>query len=174
MITDKDISIVVQGPILTHSQFAVTEETTKVVCQRLKNLFPESELILSTWEGEQVEGIVYDKVLFNADPGAYGCNYNDPKLLNNCNRMIVSTLAGIKAASRPYILRVRSDLFLVSKKFLHYFDKFPLYNKEYQFVKSRILAFSMWSIRGHKTCMFTMAKPFHISDWAYLVIKKIY
>lgn len=167
MIDDKDISIIIQGPILTHAKKGITEETTRLVCLRARELFPKSELILSTWEEECVAGLTYDKVVFNVDPGAAWFNYFPPKLLNNCNRMIVSTQAGIKAASRPYVFKLRSDLFIVSKKFLDYFDRYPLYNEECKFVKSRIIAFSMWSIQGHKTPHFTMPKPFHISDWAY-------
>lgn len=172
MINSRDISIIVQGPILTDDQFGATTEMTKLVCYRLKNLFPESELILSTWEGENVKGIMYDKLVFNKDPGASWFDFYNHNNLNNCNRLIVSTLAGIKLASRKYVLKVRSDLFLVSKRFLKYFDKFPLYNEEFKFVKSRILAFSMWSIRGHKTPDFTMLKPYHISDWVYFGYKE--
>lgn len=172
MILNKHISIIVQGPILTHSLLNVTEQMTLLVCQRLKQLFPESELILSTWEGENVSGIPYDKLILNPDPGAVWFNYHNHNDINNCNRLIVSTLKGIQAATRPYVLKVRSDLFLVSSNFLNYFDQFSVYNEELRFVKSRILAFSMWSIRGHKTPTFTMPKPYHISDWAYFGYKE--
>ncbi len=171
MIKDKDISIVVQGPILYKSQYNITDETTKIVCQRLRKIFKESEIILSTWERENVSGIPFDKVIFNKDPGATWFNINDKKQLNNCNRLIVSTFAGIKAASNKYVLKVRSDLFLISKKFLTYFDKFSLYEEEFKFVQSRIIAFSLNSLYGHKTSQFTMNRPFHISDWAYFGYK---
>ncbi|MBA2656502.1 MAG: hypothetical protein H0U70_05890 [Tatlockia sp.] len=172
MILDKDITIVVQGPILGEAKYKVTDEMTKLVCFRLKQLFPESELILSTWEGQNSEGIVFDKLIINKDPGASWFEYDNKKMLNNCNRLIISTLEGVKAASRKYVFKVRSDLYVVSKKFLNYFDKYKFYNDDCKFVKSRILAFSMWSIQGHKTCHFTMPKPFHISDWAYFGFKE--
>lgn len=172
MIEDKDISIVVQGPILRQSPFSISNQTTQYACLRLKKLFPASELILSTWKGENVEGIPYDKVLFNEDPGATWFNYGNEELLNNCNRLIVSTFAGIKAASRKYVFKVRSDLFLVSTCFLDYFYTFPLFDEEYKFVTNRIIAFSIYSITGHKTCLFTMKRPFHISDWAYFGYKQ--
>lgn len=172
MIESKDISIVVQGPILSQSKFGITQKTTQVICERLKKLFPESELILSTWEGESAAGIPYDLALFNSDPGASWFDYYNHDNLNNCNRLIISTLAGVKAATRKYVLKVRSDLYLVNKKFLKYFSLYPAYNEEYKFVKSRIISFSMWSIQGHKTPVFTMHKPFHISDWAYFGYKE--
>lgn len=171
MISDKDISIVVQGPILNQAAYGITSELTKFICARLKTLFPESELIISTWEGESTDGIFCDKIIYNSDPGATWFNYNDYNHLNNCNRLIVSTLGGVKAASRKYVLKVRSDLFLVSKKFLQYFEQFKLYNDEYKFVDSRIIAFSLNTLYGHKTRLFTMHRPFHISDWAYFGYK---
>ena len=171
MIKDKDISIVVQGPILTDAIYGITTHLTQFICTRLKKIFPESELIISTWEGENTQGIICDKIIFNKDPGATWFNYNNFEHLNNCNRLIISTAAGIKASSRKYVFKVRSDLFLVSKKFLHYFDKFPLYNEEHKCVKSRIIAFSLNTLYGHKTPLFTMNRPFHISDWAYFGYK---
>src|SRR5436305_180058 len=108
MISNKDISIVVQGPILNESSLNVTKNMTKLICHRLKKLFPESELILSTWEGVSAQEIPYDKLILNKDPGAVWFNYLNHNDINNCNRMIISTLEGIKAASRKYILKVRS------------------------------------------------------------------
>lgn len=172
MIADKDISIVVQGPIIYRSAFDITEHTTRLVCQRLKKIFPDSELILSTWMGENVDGIPHDRLILNDDPGATWFNYGNHELLNNCNRLIVSTFAGIQAATRKYVLKVRSDLLLISPAFLKYFYQYPLFDKRYKFVKNRIIAFSIYSIKGHKTCLFTMQRPFHISDWAYFGYKE--
>lgn len=167
MIKEEDISIVIQGPILYKSKFNTSQEITKLVCKRARYLFPHSEIILSTWENENTTNLIFDKLVLNKDPGATWFNYENYDLLNNCNRLIVSTKAGIAAASGKYVLKIRSDLFIISKKFLQYFYKFPYFDKQYQFVKNRILAFSIYSIKGHKTCLFTMQRPFHISDWAY-------
>ena len=172
MIRDSDISIVVQGPIIYNSAKNVTSETTKLVCERIRRLFPESELILSTWEGSDVTGIPFDKVIFNSDPGATWFNYQNYKLLNNCSRLIVSTRSGIEVASRKYVLKIRSDLFVISKSFLKYFYKFPHFDIKYKSVKNRIIAFSLYSIKGHKTKLFTMKRPYHISDWAYFGYKE--
>ncbi|WP_165397126.1 WavE lipopolysaccharide synthesis family protein [Legionella sainthelensi] len=171
MIEDKDISIVVQGPIIYQSTLGITENVTQLVCLRLRKVFPQGEIILSTWEGENTENIEHDQLILNQDPGGTWFNYEDYQTLNNCNRMIISTFAGIKAASRKYILKIRSDLFIVSKKFLDYFERFPQYNMEYKFVKNRIICFSLNTLHGHKTSLFIMHRPFHISDWAYFGYK---
>jgi len=172
MINDQDISIVVQGPIIRQSAFNITDEVTKVICIRLKKIFPQSELILSSWEGVIVSDIPYDKLVLSKDPGGTWFNYENYDLLNNCNRLIVSTQAGIKAATRKYVFKVRSDLFVFSRSFLNYFYKFSHFDEKYKCVKNRIIAFSIYSIKGHKTCLFTMKRPYHISDWAYFGYKE--
>lgn len=172
MINDQDISIVVQGPIIGQSAYDITSQTTKLICNQFKKMFPKCELILSTWEGSDVKGIVFDKLVLSPDPGATWFNYENYELLNNCNRLIVSTKAGIEAASRKYVFKVRSDLFLVSKSFLNYFYRFSDYDEKSKFVKNRILAFSLYSIKAHKTSLFTMKRPYHISDWAYFGYKE--
>ena len=172
MIDDSEISIVVQGPVIFQSKANITDHITQTVCQQLRKIFPGSELILSTWENENIQNISYDQVVFNKDPGATWFNYENYQLLNNCNRLIVSTLNGIKVATKPYILKLRSDLFLLSKSFLKYFDKYDVYDPTFKFVRQRIIAFGLYSIKAHKTPLFTMERPFHISDWAYFGFKE--
>ena len=173
MIDDADISIVVQGPIIGQSSYYITEETTKLVCARLRDLFPKSEIILSVKVGSNIEGIIYDKIVFSEDPGAtwFDIDLENNKMLNNCNRMIVSTLAGIKSARRKYVFKVRSDLFVLSKSFLDYFNKYSHFNEQYRFVKNRIIAFSVFSIKA-ELGKFIMQRPYHISDWAYFGLKE--
>jgi hypothetical protein len=77
MISDKDISVVVQGPI--HKQ----DNLTKRVLESVRTHLPNAELILSTWKGSDVDGLDCDVLLLNDDPGAIN-GYN-------VNRQIVST-----------------------------------------------------------------------------------
>lgn len=167
MIKPHDISIVVQGPVLHQPAFEGEEGITEVVCTRLRKIFPQSELILSTWEGASTGSISYDKLILSKDPGATWFNYKNYELLNNCSRLIVSTQAGIAAASGKYVLKLRSDLFVVSGSFLNYFYEYPYFDEDYKLFKNRVIAFSLYSIKAHKTCLFTMKRPYHISDWAY-------
>lgn len=172
LIQDQDISIVVQGPILLESRFNITNTTTKLVCQQLKKLFPESELILSTWRGSNVDGIPHDKLVISDDPGASPFIYREDKIFNNCNRLIISTKNGIQAATRKYVFKVRSDLFVLSKSFLNFFDHFKHYDAECKFVKSRILAFSIHSLKKERVFGLETHRPYHISDWAYFGYKE--
>ena len=49
MTSKKEITFVLQGPVV--------EGVTGRSVDNIKELFPESSIILSTWKGENVEGI---------------------------------------------------------------------------------------------------------------------
>lgn len=135
MISSKDISIVLQGPIY--------EKITAQVSCRMRELFPESEIILSTWIGSKVDDIHYDYLLLNDDPGSTELFLNESnKRSNNTNRMIVSTLNGIKKSSRKYCLRWRTDLLLKDTSFLKYFDLYPLRSEKLKIFNNRLLVHS--------------------------------
>ena len=48
MINSKDISVVVQG--------AIDKENTPKCLESIRKYLPDAEIILSTWEGSEVEG----------------------------------------------------------------------------------------------------------------------
>ena len=62
MTSKKEITFVLQGPVV--------EGVTGRSVDNIKELFPESSIILSTWKGENVEGIGVSRVVFNQDPGS--------------------------------------------------------------------------------------------------------
>ena len=84
----------------------------------IRKYLPKSKIILSTWDGSNVNGLDYDIVIFNKDPGGSLCSANDDKILNNVNREIVSTLAGLKVCKTKYVFKIRSDLIIKSNKIL--------------------------------------------------------
>lgn len=128
MIDSKDISVVVQG--------AIDKENTPKCLTSIRKYLPDAEVILSTWEGANVDGLDYDKVILNKDPGAFPMSQFE---LNNVKRQIFSTITGIRKSSRPYILKIRSDIKLINTNFLAYFDKFNSYNSDWHFLKKRII-----------------------------------
>ena len=105
MVDCSDISVVVQGPV--HA------DLTKKSLQSIRQFLPASEIILSTWNGQNVADLDYDILIKNDDPGAITTT-NDPTspLFNNLNRQIVSTRNGLAAASRSFVAKVRSDCIL--------------------------------------------------------------
>lgn len=110
-IPAKDISVVIQGSLLRGKR-----EGIERCLGSLAMVLPEAEIIISTWENEDICLIPsYVKVVTSKDPG---CFWETPYRAYNLNRQIVSTLAGIKAATRPYCLKLRSDHALLNTNFL--------------------------------------------------------
>ena len=164
-IHSSDISVVVQG--------AVNRELTPKCLVSIRKYFPGAEIILSTWEGTDVSGLEYDKLVLNKDPGGADCSV-DGKGVNNCNRELVSTLNGLKLANRKYALKTRTDILfknnnILKKKFLNLKRE-----KEYSYLKDRVLVFSVYSrIYGihNKTGQKTPIL-FHPSDWLYFGLRE--
>lgn len=154
MISSKEISVVVQG--------AIDKKNTPKCLESIRKFLPEAEIILSTWENSDVEGLDYDILVLNQDPmGLYNRTNNT---INNVNRQMISTFNGIKKSSKKYILKIRSDVLLKSSKFLIYFDKFPVRISDYSIFKSRIIVSTLFTKRylDNKS---KIPVPFHISDW---------
>ena len=61
-IRDASISVVIQGPI---------RPSTSTLIAKLRVLLPCAEIILSTWDGEKLDGIDYDYLVLSDQPGSY-------------------------------------------------------------------------------------------------------
>lgn len=156
-IASQHISVVLQGP--------VRDETRKLIVS-VRRLLPKAELILSTWPEENTDDLGCDIVVKSAVPPAY-IQHERQGVRNNLNRLIRSSQAGIKAAGRQYILKMRSDMALESLRFLDIFENYP--NRTNMTVlRHKVLLASLFSriaYRGHNT-------PFHLSDWFAFGLKE--
>ncbi len=155
----KDLSVVVQG--------AISKKHTSLCLKSLRKFLPDSEIILSSWQGSNVSKLDFDKCILSKDPGGNVCS-RDGKGINNCNREIVSTKAGINLATKKFILKIRSDIILKNSNIL----KINFLNKKrddrFSFLSDRVLVCSIYSrlfaIKdGNKLPIL-----FHPSDWIYL------
>lgn len=157
IIQSKDITFVVQG---------VPAQETYTFFEEIRRHFPQSEIILSTWEGLDIEVYrrVTDKVVFSKDPGAICCSfYREIQHMNNINRQIVSTVAGINAASRKYVVKMRTDFTLSSNKLLAFWNQYPKREKEAILFQHRIVVPSIYS-RLYSDRPEMIPTPFHPSD----------
>ncbi len=155
MISYKDISVVVQGPI--------DKDYTSRCLKSIRKYLPESIIILSTWEGSNVEGLDYDILVLNKDPGY--TYVQDPQktepqslILNNVNRQIISTINGLKKVKTPYSLKLRTDFEIRGTGFLKYFDKYKNTTEEMKVFKKRIVSFCQ---------CFSDRTPFHPCDFIF-------
>lgn len=131
MVDSKDISIVVQGPVYN----IITKNSLK----SLRKYLPNSQIILSTYQGSKVKDLDYDVIVLNKDPGATIMFTTDSTRSYNIRRQIITTQSGLKKVTRKYTMKFRTDFILTGNKFLDYFDKFPQRCHQWQVTKARII-----------------------------------
>ncbi len=148
------VTFVVQGPVLCREE--VSENINSI-----KRNYPKAKIILSTWIGTDVSDIQVDKVVFNEDPGADYYYYNDKKLLNNCNRQIVSTLNGLKNVDTEFSVKLRTDINIYSKSLIDYIGKIE--NSAGDLFCKKIIAVSNLTVNPRRN--YPMA--FHVSDFFF-------
>lgn len=153
MVKPQEISVIIQGP--------VKKEDTKKVIESIRKFLSGAEIIISTWENQDIEGLDYDVIIENKDPGS-------EKIIDktfNVNRQIVSSLEGIKKATRKYVLKLRNDNILTGTDFLNYIDKFDKRCNEFKILKNRVLTCNVFARRAN-------IFPFHPSDWVFFGLKE--
>lgn len=133
-IDTKDISVVVQG--------ATNNKIIFIVLKSIRENLPGATIILSTWEGSNVDNLDFDEVLLNKDPGGQNGARGIGK--DNTNRQITSTINGLKKVKTKYAMKLRTDFMLIGNNFLNLFGKFDKYskNKKYKLFNNRILTSS--------------------------------
>jgi hypothetical protein len=101
-VDPRDVAVVVQGAV---------SATTAALLADLRRHLLGTRLILSTWEGTNVDAFDVDDVVLSRDPGAQRCDMfaggRGPDI--NCNRMIRSTSAGLAVADRRHVVKLRTD-----------------------------------------------------------------
>lgn len=155
MIEPNTLSVIVQG--------AIDPKLTPLCMQSIRDHLPGTEIILSTWNDSKIGGLDYDSLVLNADPGAKKHDFVYDGL-NNTNRQLVSIQGGLRKASRPYCLKLRTDAFLKGAGFLRYWDSFPARDAAYTVFERRILTGTVYSRESACEGGAKMPTPFHPSD----------
>jgi hypothetical protein len=101
-----EIAFVIQGPFYIDKSGLTTNDLLKDI----HKLFPESEIIFSTWFGI-VEDVVFVKYILNKDPGEVDGEFLP---IRNFKRLLISSSNGIKNATRPLVIKMRSDSLCVA------------------------------------------------------------
>lgn len=164
-ISAADISFVVQGAVCGPTAGSVLY--TKITCNSIRRYFPESEIILSTWQGMDTSDIDYDKVSFAKNIEMSYIIRDDGKVYpHTVNHQIITTQKGIALATRNYIIKVRSDLEFTGNGLLKFLKKYRDYSKNPEFnmwrvFSERILCLPTYNPRKRIVC------PYNICDWIY-------
>lgn len=162
MIRPHEVSVVVQGPVVGRPGDAHRNQHTRRCLASIRRHLPEAEIVFSTYTGADLRGLDYDLVVESPDPGAVVQN-DHLGTLNNINRQIVTTRAGILASSRPLVLKLRSDLELASPALLEHFGRFRARHPKWQLVEERLIA----STRYARQPRGRHGYPLHPSDWLF-------
>ncbi len=150
----QDVSFVLQGPVDRAGRGA-----TARACEAIRAHFPGAEIVISTWAGTDTSGLDCDAVVESEDPGVVGPNTYNP----NTNRQIVSSLAGVRAATRPLVAKVRSDMLFTSDSLLSYWRRWEERSDELRLFEHRVLVPNTFTRRPSYLSPF----PLHPSDWSY-------
>lgn len=159
-IQSNEISVVIQGPLYRNSKLSIglAESVSSI-----RLWLPYSEIIVSTWDGESVDGIDdIDKVIFSQPPAPLlDINGN----ANYVGHQILSTKKGIVASTRKYVLKIRADHMLEGQSFLIE----PLETKatEFTFLKRKIVVSSFFLRNPLK-----VPYLFHISDLVHFGLRE--
>ena len=117
MIREDEISFVVQGPILKDG----TNSTINVL-KSIRIHFPNSEIILSSWIGEDIADLEYDNLVLSETPESINLYENS---ICNINRQIVSTIEGIKLSTKKYIIKTRTNTLFNNNQLLTIYNQTP-------------------------------------------------
>lgn len=158
-----DLSIVFQGPIIINGG---RNHTIEALNSALIH-FPGAEIVLSTWAGSVLpEEFIQNKcikIIYNIDPGS-GIRKDKPITFHNVNRIIISSLEGLKVSTRKYCIKTRSDMVFSSSFCLLYLSRFNIRNEVYSLFNDRIVVSNQTSINT----TFGPKLLYHICDWFFL------
>lgn len=159
MTDPRQVSIVVQGPVHGRPDDPLERQTTRRVLARAREVYPGAEIILSTWANTPVTGLDYDKLVFSADPGAIPQNDGPQRhVLNNLNRQLVCTRAGLALATRLYAIKLRSDCVLERPLDFSQLDRLPR-TPEWSLLQSRVIVSTLFTRHPFRRPLL-----FHLSD----------
>ena len=157
-VCPSDISFVVQGPV--EQSKAVS---TRQVCSSIRRFFPGAEIIVSTWDGADTRSLDADQFVFSQDPGTLSDDLNA-----NLNRLLVSSKEGISRATRPLIMKTRSDVRFTSDSVLDYWDRWNDYAPDLRLFRKRVLVPNTFTVRpSYYDC-----HAFQPSDWCFLGLRE--
>lgn len=149
----EDVSVVVQGPVQNtsdrvHHEDGITQRCLKSIRVHL----PGANIILSTWAGQDLTNLDYDRLIISEDPG----QNQDGFCPTNYHRQIISTKAGLDVVNTPYAIKLRSDNFLTGNRFVSIQQKFTALELNEQIFNEKVVVNSNLfrrSSHGHRVIM---------------------
>ena len=161
-ISDRDLSFVVQGNVAIDK--ASGENFTRKACESIRRYFPHAEIILSTWEGQDIQDIPHDLACFSSPIETHSIIRPDGKpYFHTVNHEIITSRRGLERCKRKYAVKLRSDMAFYGDGLLQYLQRYKKHSSgNYRFFKERLLVLPCYNYRRTK-----IAYPYNICDWIY-------
>ena len=165
MIDNRDITVVVQGPVQALPDRDQDEGITQKCLHSVRTHLPGARVILSTWDNQDLGGLDYDELVINTDPGnnVIGYDRNGEPRKENYNRQIVSTLGGLRRVQSRYAMKLRADNFLIGDQFKTLQSRFQKRGEACRFSRERVVVNNTFTRQFDKG----MRVAFHNCDFFY-------
>lgn len=155
----RDLTFCIQGPLI--------DEKGKNRAQNLfgsiAKHFPQSEVVVSSWEDQREHSFPGPKFIFSSDPGSGLRRLEGGN--NNINRQIVSTQAALELVTTSCAAKVRSDLLFKNNnmlRFLRLIGPGLRKSNNLSLLSGRVLVIDRHTYSPKKIS--PVAIPLHISD----------
>jgi hypothetical protein len=142
-------SVVIRGKIF---------ESTQECVNSIRAWF-DGELILSTWDNQNVNITGIDKLVLQKDPG--------PGPIQQINRQLLSYKAGLDAATNETVMVTRSDISHY-KNLFSYYKTLNNYDLKFKIFDNRVVVSNMMTInpeKSHPDVPTEIDKYYRICDW---------
>lgn len=136
-----DITVVVQGPVQSLPERPQDEGITRRCLASVRRYLPGARVILSTWPDQDLDGLDYDQLVINDDPGPniIGYDRDGTPRVENTNRQIVCTAGGLEHVETPYAMKLRADNFLIGDGFKALQQRYPARCDDWRLLKARVV-----------------------------------
>jgi hypothetical protein len=140
-VKNEDITVVVQGPVQSLPERPQDEGITRRCLSSVREHLPGSRIILSTWPDQDLDGLVYDELVINDDPGPNIIGYarDGAPRKENTNRQIVCTVGGLKRVGTRYAMKLRADNYLTGSGFKDLQTRYPARAGDWRLLKERVV-----------------------------------
>lgn len=160
-ISPSDISVVVQGPVVGLPDDPSDQRLTEACLRSVRTHFPGAEIVLSTWRGTECSGLSYDILVENEDPGQLAYLVA-AKANPNINRMIASSRNGIAFATRPFVLKSRTDILFTGPQLISWWARFPKRRAGLRVFAERVIVPTVFTAQPRRR---VEDRLYHLSDW---------
>lgn len=182
MIDSRDITVIIKGLVIGKKDDNYKDKWTYRSIESVRKYLPDSKIILSTWEGSDVEGLDVDEIVFNKDPGKLEMWSYDLKKVSHIstNNQIITSQKGLEKVNTKYSLIIRTDMILTGHGFIKYFEKYNK-NKSEGYLENKVVVLPTYNIKRilkykiffNKFDWMVFDKNYYnISDWIYFGLTK--